>query len=211
VKFKDYRESSTGLIEDVVNRLIEGQVIGWVSGRMEFGPRSLGGRSILADPRQPDMQNRINALVKQREEFRPFAPAVLESFAGDHFALDHPSPFMLETCQVISPIPLPAVTHVDGSARIQTVTPATNKRFAELLAHFHDRTGCPILLNTSFNLRGEPIACSVMDAISTFGRSEINALVVEDFLVDRKDIPVLWKRFKAPRSTAQDYVVYTMF
>jgi len=211
VKFADYRGNPTALIEDAVNRLIEGQVIGWVSGRMEFGPRSLGARSILADPRQPDMQNRINALVKQREEFRPFAPAVLESFARDHFALDHPSPFMLETCQVISPIPLPAVTHVDGSARIQTVTAATNKRFAELLAHFYERSGCPILLNTSFNLRGEPIVCSVMDAISTFGRSEINALIIDDFVVDRKDMPDLWKRFKAPQSTAQDYVVYTMF
>jgi carbamoyltransferase len=211
VKFRDYREDQAGLIDYVVDRLIEGQVIAWVTGRMEFGPRSLGARSILADPRRPEMQNRINALVKQREEFRPFAPAVLESFAHEHFALDHPSPFMLETCQVISPIPLPAVTHVDGSARIQTVTRATNRRFAELLERFYDRTGCPILLNTSFNLRGEPIVCTIMDAISTFGRSKIETLVLDDFTIDRSDIPVPWESISRPAPRAsQEYVVYAM-
>jgi carbamoyltransferase len=211
VKFRDYRENSAGLVEYVVDKLVEGQVVAWVSGRMEFGPRSLGARSILADPRRPEMQNRINALVKQREEFRPFAPAVLESAAREHFALDHPSPFMLETCQVVSPIPLPAVTHVDGSARVQTVTPETNKRFAELLQQFYVRTGCPILLNTSFNLRGEPIVCSIMDAVSTFGRSKMETLVLDDFVIDRSDIPEPWKHFKrSPPRAAHDYVVYAM-
>jgi carbamoyltransferase len=212
VKFRDFRENPAGLIEYVVDRLIEGQVIAWVSGRMEFGPRSLGARSILADPRRPEMQDRINALVKQRESFRPFAPAVLESCARDHFALDHASPFMLETCQVISPLALPAVTHVDGSARIQTVTKATNPRFAELIELFYRRTGCPILLNTSFNLRGEPIVCSVMDAISTFGRSKMETLVLEDFVVDRSDLPGPWENYarNPPRASGQDYVVYTM-
>ena len=211
VEFRDYRENPAGLIEDVVNRLLEGQVIAWVSGRMEFGPRALGARSILADPRRPEMQNRINALVKQREAFRPFAPAVLESVAHEHFAIDHPSPFMLETCRVISPISLPAVTHVDGSARVQTVTRATNSRFADLIEHFYQRTGCPILLNTSFNLRGEPIVCSIMDAISTFGRSDMDALVLEDLLVDRNDVPAPWKVYsRRPAQKPQDYVVYTM-
>jgi carbamoyltransferase len=211
VKFCDYRENQAGIIDDVVNRLIEGQVVAWVWGRMEFGPRSLGARSILADPRRPEMQNRINALVKQREEFRPFAPAVLESSAHEHFALDHPSPFMLETCQVISPIALPAITHVDGSARIQTVTRATNPRFAALLERFYERTGCPILLNTSFNLRGEPISCSTMDAISCFGRSKMDTLVLEDFVVDRSDIPPAWERLSRRQPIgAQDYVVYAM-
>ena len=211
VKFRDYREDPTGLIEYVVDKLIEGQVVAWVSGRMEFGPRSLGARSILADPRRPEMQDRINALVKQRESFRPFAPAVLESRAHEHFALDHPSPFMLETCQVISPIPLPAVTHVDGSARVQTVTAETNKRFADLIEHFYNRTGCPILLNTSFNLRGEPIVSSIIDAISCFGRSKIETLVLEDFVVDRSDIPAPWETFSrtSPRA-AQGYAVYAM-
>jgi len=212
VPFRDYRNDINGLLTDVVGRLVDGQVIGWFSGPMEFGPRALGSRSILADPRRPDMQDRINALVKQRETFRPFAPAVLESLAHEHFALDHPSPFMLETCQVISPIPLPAITHVDGSARVQTVTSNTHPRFAALLEHFYGRTGCPILLNTSFNLRGEPMVCSVMDAISTFGRSEMNALVIEDLVIDRSNIPASWRQFsRAARPSAQDHVVYTMF
>ena len=211
ISFRDFRDDENGLLELVVEKLIEGEVVAWVSGRMEFGPRSLGARSILADPRRPEMQDRINALVKQRESFRPFAPAVLERLASEHFALDHPSPFMLETCQVISPIPLPAVTHVDGSARIQTVAPATNNRFAALLEHFYDRTGCPILLNTSFNLRGEPIVCSIFDAISTFGRSQIEILVLESCVIDRSDIPDEWKHVSRPSSrSAQDYAVYTM-
>ena len=211
VKFHDYRGNHAALMDHVVDKLIDGQVIAWVWGRMEFGPRSLGARSILADPRRPEMQNRINALVKQREEFRPFAPAVLESEAQKHFELDHPSPFMLETCQVVSSISLPAITHVDGSARIQTVTRATNPRFAELLERFYERTGCPILLNTSFNLRGEPISCSTMDAISCFGRSKMETLVVDDFLLERSDIPPAWQRLPGRRTVAnQDYVVYAM-
>jgi carbamoyltransferase len=118
---------------------------------------------------------------------------------------------MLETCQVISPIPLPAVTHVDGSARIQTVDRMTNQRFADLIEHFYKRTGCPILLNTSFNLRGEPIVCSIMDAISTFGRSKMDALVLEDFMLDRNRIPACWETFtRASPQNAQDYSVYTM-
>jgi len=211
VEFSDYRENPSGLVETVVDKLIQGQVIAWVCGRMEFGPRALGARSILADPRRPEMQDRINALVKQRESFRPFAPAVLESSAREHFALDHSSPFMLETCQVISPIPLPAITHVDGSARVQTVTAETNPRFAQLLERFHQRTGCPILLNTSFNLRGEPIVSTVMDAISTFGRSRMDTLVLDDFIVERADLPELWRDISRKSSRAsQGYAVYTM-
>jgi carbamoyltransferase len=118
---------------------------------------------------------------------------------------------MLEICQVISPIPLPAVTHVDGSARIQTVTRAANRRFAELLRQFYNRTGCPILLNTSFNLRGEPIVCSVIDAISTFGRSKIDTLVLEDFVIDRTNMPRVWQDFARVRPRAeQELAVYAM-
>jgi carbamoyltransferase len=211
IKFLDFRPDPAALIEHVVDRLIEGQVIAWVCGRMEFGPRALGARSILADPRRPEMRDRINALVKQRESFRPFAPAVLEAAAPEHFALAHPSPFMLETCQVTSPIPLPAVTHVDGSARVQTVTASTNERFAQLIGRFAERTGCPILLNTSFNLRGEPICCSVMDALLCFARSKMETLVLDDFVVDRADIPAAWQQHSpARRASAQDYLVYTM-
>lgn len=212
VRFQDFRNNEAELIEHLVDKLVAGQVIAWMSGRMEFGPRALGARSILADPRRPDMKDRINALVKQREGFRPFAPAVLESRAHEHFALDHPSPFMLETCQVISPIPLPAITHVDGSARVQTVSDATNPRFARLIERFGARTGCPILLNTSFNLRGEPIVCSVIDAVASFGRSQMDALVLDDFVIERPDIPEEWTRIprSAPRLSEQDYVVYAM-
>lgn len=211
VRFRDFRGNPDRLLDHVVDKLVAGEVIGWVCGRMEFGPRSLGARSILADPRLPEMKDRINALVKQREEFRPFAPAVLQSHAHEHFALDHPSPFMLETCKVISPISLPAITHVDGSARVQTVDRTSNPRFAGLLERFHRRTGCPILLNTSFNVRGEPIVCSAMDAISCFGRTKLEALVLEDFVIDRSDIPPAWHHLPRSRSmAAQDYVVYAM-
>jgi carbamoyltransferase len=211
VPFRDFRDDDAGLIEFVVDRLLDGHVVGWVCGRMEFGPRSLGARSILADPRRPEMQDRVNSLIKQRETFRPFAPAVLESLSQEFFALDHPSPFMLETCEVISPFPLPAVTHVDGSARIQTVSERDNPRFAHLLESFYRRTGCPVLLNTSFNLRGEPIVSSVIDAISCFGRSKMELLVLDDFVLERSDIPKAWESFStaAPRPS-DDYLVYTM-
>lgn len=192
-KFHDFRGKEQTLIRHTVEQLIEGKVVGWFHGRMEFGPRALGARSILADPRKPDMRERINALVKMREAFRPFAPAVLETEVREHFDLDHPSPFMLETCQVTSPIALPAITHIDGSARVQTVDFTTNRRFAALLEEFHSQTGCPILLNTSFNMRREPIVCSAMDAIICFVRCRIDLLVIEDFILDRSDIPQLWE------------------
>jgi carbamoyltransferase len=170
---------------------------------MEFGPRALGARSILADPRDPAMRERVNHLVKKREAFRPFAPAVLAREAARHFALDHPSPFMLETCAVASPLSLPAITHVDGSARPQTVDPAQAPRFAALLEAFARRTGCPILLNTSFNVRDEPIVCSPADAVLCMLASEIDALVIEDFLIDREALPAglietarAWQRFQ---------------
>jgi len=184
---------------------------------MEFGPRALGGRSILADPRRPEMRDRINALVKMREAFRPFAPAVLESEFQDHFDLDHTSPFMLETCDVISPIDLPAITHIDGSARIQTVNGDANPRFAALLREFYRRTDCPIILNTSFNLRGEPIVCNPRNALRTFLRSQIDILVIEDFVLERSGIPNFWEAMesfaeKSPLDPSRvvEHSIYTM-
>jgi carbamoyltransferase len=214
---EDYRGRTAELLEATVDRLAAGKVVGWFSGRMEFGPRALGARSILADPRQPDMRDRINALVKMRESFRPFAPAALESRAGEHFDIDHPSPFMLETCQVTSPFPLPAITHVDRSARLQTVSAEASPRFAALLESFARRTGCPILLNTSFNMRGEPIVCTPEDALLCFTRSQIDTLVLEDFLIDRESVPAAWAALIATamrsrtvpgRTVSQD--VYTL-
>lgn len=175
------------LCQRLAKSLSEGKVIAWFQERMEFGPRSLGARSILADPRNKDMRDRINAMVKKREGFRPFAPVVIESKAADHFDLDHPSPFMLETCQVISALDLPAITHVDGSARVQTVNQQTNQRLYDLLTAFEQATGCPILLNTSFNVKGEPIVCTPEDALKCFITTDIDCLVMQDFIIERTD------------------------
>ncbi len=195
----DYRGRDDELLEEIAQRLAAGDVVGWFQGRMEFGPRALGNRSILADPRDPRMRDRINALVKKREAFRPFAPAVLEERVADHFELDRPAPFMTETCQVRSPLDLPAVTHVDGSARPQTVD-ETNPRFRRLLEAFDRLTRCPILLNTSFNLRGEPIVCTPVDALICFVRSDIDCLVLADFVLDRSALPDSWLEWFRGRS-----------
>jgi carbamoyltransferase len=188
----EFRGREEELLEAVVDRLARGAVVGWFHGRMELGPRALGARSLLADPREPGMRDRLNRLVKKREAFRPFAPSVLAAHAAGHFELDHPSPFMLETCRVTSPLSLPAVTHVDGSARPQTVDPESAPRYAALLEAFRRRTGCPVLVNTSFNVRGEPIVRSPVDALFCLGNSGIDALVLEDFVLDRDALPASW-------------------
>lgn len=189
---EDYRDREEELLAAVVERLVARRVVAWFHGAMEFGPRALGGRSILADPRNPDARERLNRLVKKREAFRPFAPSVLLEYASEHFALDHASPFMLETCTVRSPLDLPAITHVDGSARPQTVDGHHNRRYAALLAAFHHHTGCPLLVNTSFNVRGQPIVCSPVDALFCLGQSRIDTLVLEDFVIDREELPASW-------------------
>jgi carbamoyltransferase len=210
----DYRGRTDELLEAVVDRLVAGKVVGWFYGRMELGPRALGARSILADPRDHGMRDRINALVKQREAFRPFAPAILVGKTGEHFDLDHPSPFMLETCQVRSTLDLPAITHVDGSARVQTVDPEASPRFAALLDRFDRRTGCPVLLNTSFNMRGEPIVCTPVDALACFVRSRMDTLVLEDFLLDREAVPAFWPmvvdQMRRSGPPAVSHKVYTL-
>ena len=159
------------------------------------------------------MRDRVNSLVKKREAFRPFAPAVLEERVAEHFELDRASPFMTETCQVRSPLDLPAITHVDGSARLQTVD-GTNPRFRRLLQAFEELTGCPILLNTSFNLRGEPIVCTPVDALICFLRSGLDCVVVGDFVLDRSTLPDRWlewfggRRVLTPSGVADQ--VYTV-
>jgi len=215
VNAEDFRGREPELLEAVAQRLAAGKVVGWFHGRMEFGPRALGARSILADPRGEKTQDRINSIIKQRESFRPFAPAVLEDRAADHFDLDHASRYMLETCQVKSPIKLPAITHVDGSARVQTVDEETNPRFARLLRAFERLTGCPILLNTSFNLNYEPIVCTPVDALTCFIRSGLDTLVLEDFVIDRSAISevsefVLRRTAQKP-SSAVTFKTYTLF
>jgi len=215
IKSRDFRGREADLLEVVARNLAAGKVVGWFHGRMEFGPRALGARSILADPRDNKMQDRINSIIKQRESFRPFAPAVLEDRAAAHFDLDHASRYMLETCQVKSPIKLPAITHVDGSARVQTVDGDANPRFARLLHTFERLTGCPILLNTSFNLNYEPIVCTPADALICFIRSGLDVLVLEDYVIDRSAISVmievLLRRNAQIRPDAITFKTYTLF
>ncbi len=165
--------------------LIEsGNAVGWFQGRMEYGPRALGNRSILADPRDPGMRDRLNARVKFREAFRPYAPAVLEERAGEWFTGAYPSPFMLLVFRVREDRrrAIPAVTHVDGTARVQTVARESNPRFHSLLSEFEKRTGVPMVLNTSLNRRGEPMAGSPKDAVRIFAETELDALFLGDLL-----------------------------
>ncbi len=201
------------LFERVAELLDQGQVIGWFNGRMEFGPRALGSRSILGDPRNQRMQSVMNLKIKFRESFRPFAPSVLEEEAGNVFDLDTPSPYMLLVAPVKEKLctqmtaeqdqlfgidklnvprsSLPAITHVDYSARVQTVSPTTNPRYYQLIKAFQRRTGCPALVNTSFNVRGEPIVCTPEDAYRCFMRTEMDALVLENQLLLKSEQPEL--------------------
>ncbi len=213
VKYLDFRNDEDKMLQFVSEKLAAGNVVGWFQGRMEFGPRALGARSIIADPRNPDMRNLINGMVKKRESFRPFAPSVLLSKTKEHFDVDHESPYMLETCQVVSELDLPAITHVDGSGRIQTVTEERNGRYARLIEKFDELTNCPLILNTSFNMRGEPIVCSPMDAIKCFVRAQMDVLVLEDFVVLKEDISEIWKYFINREGIAKTNVndlVYTL-
>jgi carbamoyltransferase len=162
-------------------------IVGWFQGRMEFGPRALGGRSILANPCSPNMKDILNARVKFREEFRPFAPAVIEEAAPDYFNLDGPSPFMLLT-PLVRPeraAGIPSVTHVDGTARVQTVSATQQPLFHRLIECFGELSGVPIIINTSFNIRGEPIVCTPDDAIKCFLGTDIDFLAIGPFLVSK--------------------------
>ncbi|WP_025763446.1 carbamoyltransferase family protein [Dyadobacter tibetensis] len=202
------------LTASVAQLLARGQVIGWVQGRMEFGPRALGCRSILGDPRNTEMQKKLNLKIKYRESFRPFAPSVLAEDVGLFFEYEGDSPYMLlvhpfkENRRMALPAnytdldlreklyyqrsDLPSITHVDFSARIQTVHQETNPRYYELLQAFKELTGYGVLVNTSFNVRGEPIVCSPEDAYRCFMRTEMDYLVIGDFLFDKRDQPQ-WK------------------
>ncbi|MDD4053071.1 MAG: carbamoyltransferase C-terminal domain-containing protein, partial [candidate division Zixibacteria bacterium] len=187
------------------------KVVGWLSGRMEFGPRALGARSILADPRSTDMLATLNLKIKFRESFRPLAPAVLAEDAGQYFELDTPSPYMLLTAPVRTErrLPsaegkdssdgieriyqtrsdIPAVTHLDYSARIQTVDGRDNPRFHALIAKFKELTGCAVLVNTSFNVRGEPIVCSPQEAYRCFMKTGMDTLVLENLILEKTEQP----------------------
>ena len=199
----------TKLKEIVSEFLSEGKVIGWFQGRMEFGPRALGNRSIIGDARNSEMQKIMNLKIKYRESFRPFAPSILDYKSSEYFNLDITSPYMLLVTDIKEnlKIPvkneglfgidklnqirskLPAITHVDYSARVQTVHKQTNKRYFDLIEAFYKKTGSPVLINTSFNVRGEPIVCSIEDAYTCFMRTEMDILVVNDFILIKDNQP----------------------
>jgi carbamoyltransferase len=201
--------SESEMIERAATALADGKALGWVQGRMEFGPRALGGRSILGDPRSPAMQRTLNLRVKYRESFRPFAPSVLLEDISQWFELDEESPYMLLVANVrenrcvamtdaqkllfgidklnVPRSEIPAVTHVDYSARIQTVSKQTNPLYHALISRFRDRTGCPVVVNTSFNVRGEPIVCTASDAFRCFMGSEIETLVIGNCILEKED------------------------
>jgi len=164
-----------------------GEILGWFQGRMEIGPRALGNRSILADPRRPDMKDILNARVKHREPFRPFAPSVLEERTGEYFTVDHPSPFMILVFDVRPEkrALVPAITHVDGTGRVQTVSRQTNPRYWGLIREFERLTGVGVVLNTSFNVMGEPIVCKPQEAIECFLSTGIDRLIIGDYLVEK--------------------------
>jgi carbamoyltransferase len=185
-------ENDDQLLDYVVERLVHGEVIGWSQGRFEWGPRALGNRSILADPRNPEMKDIVNAKIKFREPYRPFAPSVLAECAGKYFDLaqaqcHHPARYMLYVVPVREDHRnlLPAITHVDGTARLQTVFRDQSPRYYSLIERFAHASGVPVLLNTSFNLKGEAIVNTAANAFDTFSRSEMDALVLENFLIEK--------------------------
>jgi carbamoyltransferase len=178
------------LLNKVADLIIDQQVVGWFQGRMEYGPRALGNRSILADARNPENQKRVNLKIKFRESFRPFAPVVLEDKAKDWFDLYWTDPYMLTVCPVRNK-QIPAVTHVDKSARLQTISRKQNPVYYDLIKLFGKKTGVPVLINTSYNQRGEPIVCTPEDALMSFLGTDIDYLVFNHrFLLDKRDMPV---------------------
>jgi carbamoyltransferase len=206
------------LINTTAEFLSNEKAIGWFQGRMEFGPRALGGRSILGDPRSDKMQKNLNLKVKYRESFRPFAPSVLREDLSEWFDIDVDSPYMLLVSNInsnkkiemtneqknlfgidklnIKRSEIPAVTHVDYSARVQTVTKNTNKRYYDLLSKFKEKTGCPVIVNTSFNVRGEPIVSTPTDAFNCFMGTDLDYLVIGNCILDKlKQNPNLKKDY----------------
>ncbi len=217
---KFIKSNENELINKTVNFLLNGKAVGWMNGRMEFGPRALGGRSILADPRSKTMQKNLNLKVKFRESFRPFAPSIVREELSNWFDLNIDSPYMLLVANIkndkkiimseeennlfginklnISRSKVPAITHIDYSARIQTVHKETNPKYYNLLKSFYEKTDCPILINTSFNVRGEPIICNPKDAFKCFMGNDLDVLIIENFILEKEkqDNNLLKKYYK---------------
>jgi carbamoyltransferase len=190
-KMKDEDE----LVDNVVEHLTHAKVVGWAQGRFEWGPRALGSRSIIADPRNPEMKDIVNSKIKFREPYRPFAPSVLAESTEKYFELPHaaqhyPARFMLYVVPVVESqhSTLPAITHVDGTGRLQTVFKDQSPRYYKLIERFGQATGVPVILNTSFNLKGEPVVNTPANAFHTFRTSEMDTLVLENFLVEKSSL-----------------------
>jgi len=179
-------ENEAALCSRTARAIADGKVVGWFQGRMEWGPRALGNRSILADPRRADMKDLLNLKIKRRESFRPFAPSILREHVADWFEVDDDVPFMMQVYPIRAEkrALIPAVTHVDGSGRLQTVTRDTNPRYYALIDAFHELTGIPMVLNTSFN-ENEPVVCTPQEALDCFLRTKMDVLVMENWLVER--------------------------
>jgi carbamoyltransferase len=182
-------QTDEDLFQNVAKSLEDAKVVGWFQGRMEWGPRALGHRSILADPRHPKMREIINMKIKMREGFRPFAPTILEDHIQEFFQLDRPSPYMLLVAPVQPDKDLPAITHVDGSARVQSINRSQDSKYFDLLTAFHQRTGCPVLINTSMNVRGEPIVNTPKDAYECFMRTHMDVVAIGNCLLYKDEQP----------------------
>ncbi len=186
IAYKEFDED--GMLDATVQAMVDQKTVGWYQGRMEFGPRALGARSIIADARNPENKSVVNLKIKFRESFRPFAPSVLEEKCSEWFDLDVPSPYMLLVADVREgKRTIPSVTHVDNSARIQTVDATANPRYYKLIKRFDEKTGCPVIINTSFNVRGEPIVCTPHEAYLCFMRTNMDVLVMDRFVMYKPD------------------------
>ena len=188
LEFEDFSERECELTKNAAKDIADGLVVGWFQGRVEFGPRALGNRSIVADPRRAEMRDILNERIKKREPFRPFAPSILEERVGDYFEQTHPAPTMLMVYQIKPErrVEIPAVTHVDGSGRLQTVSRKLNPRYYQLISDFAELTGVPIVLNTSFN-ENEPIVCTPQEAIDCFLKTRMDALYLGNYAVRRSN------------------------
>ena len=182
----DYKFLETNsLLQTVAKLIVEGNVVGWYQGKMEWGPRALGNRSIIADPRNVKMKDILNEKIKHRESFRPFAPCILEEYTSEYFDVDVPSPYMLLVAPVKKPEKIPAVTHVDGTARLQTVSKDINLLFYNLITEFHKITGIPVLINTSMNVRGEPIVDTPEQAYNMIVKTDMDYIVMGDYIIKK--------------------------
>jgi len=184
----DYQKYETSeLLQKTAKLISEQNIVGWLQGRMEWGPRALGNRSILADPRNAEMKDILNEKIKHRESFRPFAPSILEEYVQDYFEMDIPSPYMLMVTKVKQPEKIPAITHVDGTGRLQTVSKESNPLYYNLIKEFHSITGIPVVINTSMNVMGEPIVNTPEQAFNMILKTDMDYVVLGNYLVSRND------------------------